>query len=161
MRKLTVGGLGPCLMAGCALSVAALLATPAGAQDARADVAAQLKVVTDARAEAGFRPDTQALGRATVLGVLEDGGSVYLELTLDVGREYHIEARCDTGCSNIDGRVLSPTFDPVAEDTLDNDAPKMTFKAPSSGPHLLGLQMTTCAARICYFGVTILSRPVR
>ena len=130
MLKPIVGSPGTCLIAAGVCSVLALMATPVRAQDARADVAAQLKVVTDARAEAGFLPDTQAFGRATMLGVLEDGGSVYLELTLDAGREYHIEARCDTGCSNIDGRVLSPTFDPVAEDTLDNDAPKMTFKAP-------------------------------
>lgn len=144
------------------LAVALGLApAPALAQSARADVAAQLKVVTDARAEAGFLPDTQALGRSSVLGVLEDGGSVYLEMTLDAAREYHIEARCDSGCSNIDARVLSPTFDAVSEDTLDDDAPKMTFTAPSSGPHLLGVQMTTCAARICYFGVVVLSRQAR
>ena len=70
------------------LAVALGLApAPALAQSARADVAAQLKVVTDARAEAGFLPDTQALGRSSVLGVLEDGGSVYLEMTLDAARE--------------------------------------------------------------------------
>lgn len=139
---------------------------PAFAQEkaqtsSRDDVSAQLKVVTDVKAADGFIPDTQALGRSTLLGVLEDGANVYLEVPLDAAREYHIEARCDTGCGNIDMRVLGPAFDPVAEDIADNDQPKMDVRPPSSGPHLLAVQMTSCVARICYFGVVVLSRPAR
>lgn len=130
------------------------------AQTSREDVSAQLKVVTDTKADDGFRPDADALGRSVLMGVLEHEASVYLEVTLDARKEYHVSARCDTGCSNIDLRLLGPEFDPVAEDTLDNDAPKMDLKPSSSGPHLLAVKMTNCAAQICYFGVVILSRPV-
>ena len=148
-----------------AVLILACAVAPAFAQDAarvssRDDVSAQLTVVTEVRAADGFRPDTQALGRSTLLGVLEDGSSVYLEVPLDAAREYHIEARCDSGCGNLDMRMLGPAFDPVAEDIADNDQPKMDVTA-SSGPHLLAVQMTSCAARICYFGIVVLSRPAR
>jgi hypothetical protein len=129
------------------------------AQTPRDDVAVQLKVVTEARAEDGFVPDQEAIGRSTILGVLEHEATVYLELTLDARRQYHIAARCDTGCSNIDTRVLGTDFGPVAEDTLDNDAPKMDLSRVESGRHLLAVRMANCAAGICYFGVVVLSRP--
>jgi len=129
------------------------------AQTPRDDVAVQLKVVTDTKADDGFVPDQEAIGRSTILGVLEHESTVYLELTLDARRQYHIAARCDTGCSNIDTRVLGTDFDPVAEDVLDNDAPKMDLPRVESGRHLLAIRMANCAAGICYFGVVVLSRP--
>lgn len=137
-----------------------LATTAAAAQTPRDDVAVQLKVVTDVKAESAFAPDADAIGRSTVFGVLEHDGTVYLELTLDARRQYHIAARCDTGCSNIDTRVLGTDFGPVAEDTLENDAPAMDLTRVESGRHLLAVRMTNCAAGICYFGVVILSRPV-
>src|SRR5262245_26995659 len=63
------------------------------AQTAREDVSAQLKVVTDTKADAGYLPDQQALGRSVLLGVLEHDSNVYLEAVLDAGRDYYIAAR--------------------------------------------------------------------
>lgn len=143
----------------CLLSI--VTAATARAQSARDDVATQLKVVTDVKADNGFRPDEEAIGRSVLLGVLEHESNVYLEVTLDARRDYHIAARCDTGCANIDMRLLGPDFDPVAEDTLDNDAPKMDVTPARTGAHLLAVRMTSCAARICYFGIVILSRPAQ
>lgn len=147
-----------------ALLCAALLlagAHPLPAQEARDTVAAQLRVVAEAKADDAFAPDPAPLGRPVLLGVLEHETSVYLEVTLEAGRDYFIAARCDTGCANLDTRLLAPDYSPVAEDTLDNDAPQMLVTVPAAGPHLLALQMASCTARICYFGVTILSRPAR
>jgi len=141
--------------------VALLAAAPALAQTPREDVAQQLKVLTDAKADDGFAPDVQAIGRSTVLGILEDDATVYLEVTLDKDREYYVAGRCDTGCADLDTSLLDPDYNLLVDDALDNDAPQMTAQPSASGPHLLGVRMTSCAARICYFGIVILSRPAR
>src|SRR5688500_473405 len=131
------------------------------AQTPRQDVADQLKVVTDIKAEERFTPDQQALGRPTLFGVLEHDTVVHLEVTLDAAREYHIAARCDTGCADLDTRVLTPDFGPLAQDTAPDDVPHMDVRPEQSGPHLLAVRMASCKAQICYFGVVVLSRPVQ
>lgn len=149
-------GVGPWLL----LAVLGL-ASPALAQDARENVVAQLKVVTDTKADDGFTSDDASLGRSVLLGVLEHESSVYLELTLDARRDYYIAARCDTGCSNLDTRVMMPDYSLLAEDALPNDQPKMDLRPQTTGPHLLAVRMVSCPSQVCYFGVVILSRPAR
>lgn len=146
---------------GLVLLVALLGTLPVVAQTSRQNVSDQLKVVTDLKADDGFTPDTAALGRSTVLGVLEHESTVYLETTLDPGREYHIAGRCDTGCTNVDLRLLNPDFSPLTEDLQGDDQPRLDVRPTEAGAHLLAIRMTSCEAQICYFGVVIVSRPVR
>ena len=141
------------------LALAVVASSSSAAQTPRQDVVDQLKVIADAKAEDGFAPDSSPLGRPTLLGVLEHESTIHLEITLDAGREYHIAARCDSGCSDLDTRLLATDFDPLAEDTRDNDQPRMDIKPLVSGTHLLAINMASCKDGICYFGVVILSRP--
>jgi hypothetical protein len=139
----------------------AFTATVAGAQTARSTVDDQLKVVIATKADEGFTADAAALGRPTLLGVLEHEATVYLELTLDAGREYWIAGRCDSGCQDLNTRLLAPDFSPVTEDISDTDVPNLSVTPAESGPHLLAVQMTSCKEGICYFGIAIVSRPAR
>lgn len=141
------------------LIFAAAFTSSAAGQTPRQDVADQLKVIADAKANDGFTPDASVLGRPTLLGVLEHEATIHLEVILDAGREYHIAARCDTGCSDLDTRLLATDFNPMAEDTRDNDQPRMEVRPLVSGTHLLAIHMASCKERICYFGVVFLSRP--
>ena len=138
---------------------AVVFSSSPAAQTPRQDVADQLKVVADAKAEDGFTPDPSPLGRPTLLGVLEHEATVHFEITLDAGREYHIAGRCDTGCSDLDTRLMATDFNPLAEDTRDDDQPRMEVRPLVSGTNLLAIHMASCKDRICYFGVVILSRP--
>lgn len=140
------------------IAVMVVLAPDAMAQTARETVGAQLQVVLETKADEGFAPDTAALGRPTLLGVLEHDATVHVELMLEAGREYYIAGRCDTGCARLDTRVLSPEFDPLVEDNRGTDVPNMVLTATASGPHLLAVRMAECGEGICYFGIAVASR---
>jgi uncharacterized damage-inducible protein DinB len=126
----------------------------------RAAVLDQIKVATATKGEEGFQPDADPIGRAILVGILENEGSVHLELTLDPSREYHIFGACDTDCTDLNTRVMTPAFDLLVEDVGPNDVPRLDARPAAAGPHLLAVSMASCKT-ICYFGVLVLSRPVR
>ena len=128
----------------------------------RDTVSGQLDALTENRRAEGFTPDTGPVGRATMLGMLEDRTSILLELMLDAGREYVIGAGCDTDCDNLDTSVLTPrTFDVLVENVKPDDVPIIEVRPTQSGVHLLGVRMTSCRTPLCYFGVVVLSRPAK
>jgi hypothetical protein len=75
-------------------------------------------------------------------------------------REYFIFAACDTGCRDLDTRLLNPDFSTLAEDLGASDTPRVQVRPGASGPHLLAVRMSSCD-NICYFGLVVLSRPAR
>lgn len=141
--------------------VAGLLCAGAGeahAQDWRALVVRQLDQMGET-VRADGRTDANVLPRNQVIGVLEDGATSYVEVTLQGGVEYVFMGACDQDCSDVDLRLyLAEDFEQVASDVETDDFPVLSFVAPSSGAYLVGVDMADCDADICYYGFRVFQK---
>ena len=152
-----------------ALLVASLVslvaAAPAHAQasdstprDHRGVIAAQLEHATRAQGEQGYKLQ-QTIDPQGLIGLLPNGGTVAVEITLRAGVQYFVSAVCDTDCEDLDLRVHAPGDDgPLAQDVEDDDVPLAVFTAKRSGVHLLTLKMADCNTEFCYFGFRVLAK---
>lgn len=76
----------------------------------------------------GYKNDPTVLSRDVLVGMLGDGTSSMVELTLEGGREYFIAAACDEDCHDLDLRIFAPGQTSVlVEDTKDDDYPMNHF----------------------------------
>jgi hypothetical protein len=124
----------------------------AAAQDWRTLVMQQLDAAGE-MVRAGGQTDANVLARNQVIGVLEDGGTSYLEIRLEEGVQYLIAGACDQDCSDLDLRLLrSDDFEAIVTDVEDDDVPIIQFTAPASGLYLLGVDMADCSEDVCYYG---------
>jgi hypothetical protein len=100
--------------------------------------------------------DASVLARNQVIGVLEDGATSYIEVSLQEGVQYFFAGACDQDCEDLDLRLyLAEDFEEVASDVATDDVPLLTFSAPSSGAYLLGVDMAECSESICYYGFRV------
>lgn len=137
------------------LGVGMLSASEAAGQEWRDLVVHQLDAA-GALVHAEGQTDANVLARNEVIGVLEDGGTSYVEVRLEQGIEYFFAGACDQDCGDLDLRLyLSEGFETVATDIEMDDVPLLTFTAPSSGAYLLGVDMADCSAEICYYGFRV------
>ncbi len=140
-------------------------AAPAHAQtsdntprDHRGVIAAQLDRGTHAQSAQGYKTQ-DALDPQTLIGLLPNGGTVALEITLKAGVQYFVSAVCDTDCEDLDMRIQAPGDEtPLAQDVEDDDVPLALFTAKRSGVHLLTLKMADCNTEFCYFGFRVLAK---
>ena len=146
-------------------SVASLVATPVYAQasdstprDHRGVIAAQLEHATRAQGEQGYKLQ-ETIDPQSLIGLLPNGGTVAVEISLRAGVQYFVSAVCDTDCEDLDLRVHAPGDDaPLAQDIEDDDVPLAVFTAKRSGVHLLTLKMADCNTEFCYFGFRVLAK---
>ena len=142
-----------------------IVAVPAGAQtsddtpkDHRSVIAAQLDRGTHAQSAQGYKTQ-DALDPQTLVGLLPNGGTVAVEITLRAGIQYFVSAVCDTDCEDLDLRIHAPGDEsPLAQDVEDDDVPLAFFTAKRSGVHLLTLKMADCNTEFCYFGFRVLAK---
>lgn len=91
-------------------------------------------------------------------GALNDGGSEYVGVTLNAGREYLMVGVCDGDCSDMDLRLFSPAGNEIARDVAVDDTPVLQFVAPSSGSYRVRVEMADCNVNPCYYGVALYAR---
>src|SRR5688500_2833356 len=148
-----------------AVAASCLAAAPVHAQasdsvprDHRVVIAAQLDRGAQAQGKHGYKLQ-EAIDPQTLIGLLPNGGTVAVEITLRAGVQYFVSAVCDTDCEDLDMRVHAPGDEgPLAQDVEDDDVPLVLFTAKRSGIHLLTLKMADCNTEFCYFGFRVLAK---
>jgi hypothetical protein len=137
----------------------AVPAVPAAAQNGdRALIAANLETATSLKTREGFTAE-RAVDGNTLIGMLQNGGSVVLEVNLRAGTQYFIPAGCDADCDDLDLRVHSPDGETLLDEDVEaDDVPIVSFTAARTGPHLLTVMMSSCKTSLCYFGFRVLGK---
>ena len=105
-------------------------------QSYRTILEAQLNAVQDRMSTEGYRPDTKA-ATDMIVGVLEPGAEVGLEIELVSGVEYMIMGVCDADCDDLDLTLTDPDGNEIMSDALNDAYPVLLFTAPASGAHIL------------------------
>lgn len=113
---------------------------------------AQLDAVQDRMSTEGYRPDTKAAATDMIVGVLQAGDEVGLEIELVSGVEYMIMGVCDADCDDLDLTLTDPDGNEITSDALNDAYPVLLFTAPSGGAHILWVTMYDCSVSPCSFG---------
>jgi hypothetical protein len=116
---------------------------------------AQLDAVQDRMSTEGYRPDSKAAYTDMIVGVLDPGAEVGLEVDLVAGVEYMIMGVCDADCDDLDLTLTDTEGTEVSSDALDDAYPVLVFTAPSSGAHILWVTMFDCSVSPCSFGYKV------
>jgi hypothetical protein len=112
---------------------------------------AQLDAVQDRMSTEGYRPDQEEM----IVGLLDAGAAVGLEIDLAGGVEYMIMGVCDADCDDLDLTLSDTDGTEVSSDALDDAYPVLIFTAPASGPHILWVNMYDCSVSPCSFGYKV------
>lgn len=135
-----------------ALFAGSFVAEDASAQDWREMVVRQLDSAGEAVRQVG-QTDANVLLRNQVIGMLENGGTSYIEVRLEEGVTYVFAGACDQDCSDLDLRLVrADDFETVESDVELHDVPIVRFTAPVTAPYLVGVDMAECSQDVCYFG---------
>ena len=118
----------------------------------------QMAAVGSTVAQEGYRADPGAFHTDMIVGTLESGAGVGLEVDLEFGGEYMIVGVCDGDCSDLDLSLLDLDGNLLFEDELDDDAPILSFTAPRGGTHFLMVHMYACSVDPCSFGYKVYRR---
>lgn len=141
------------------MTAVAALIFAAGAGELRAQrnvVLSQLDASFDVWTNGGYRPDLAVFGTRQLVGLLQEDGSVILEVSLDKGISYGISGVCDIDCSDLDLVLLSGDGASTLDSDLEaDDTPVLQFVTTEAGPHLLNISMYECSDTYCFFGVRI------
>ena len=116
---------------------------------------AQLDAVQDRMSTEGYRPDPKAANTDMIVGVLEAGDDVGLEIELMSGVEYMIMGVCDADCDDLDLVLTDPDGNEITSDALDDAYPVLLFTAPAGGAHILWVTMYDCSISPCSFGYKV------
>ena len=116
---------------------------------------AQLDAVQDRMSTEGYRPDSKAAYTDMIVGVLDPGAEVGLEVDLVAGVEYMIMGVCDADCDDLDLTLTDTGGTEVSSDALDDAYPVLLFTAPASGAHILWVNMYDCSVSPCSFGYKV------
>lgn len=98
----------------------------------------------------GYRMD-----RDMMTGSLRDDAQETVMIQLQGGVQYVIQGACDQDCNDFDLRIFDPNGNQLAEDVAEDDWPRLTFTAPSTGQYRLLAMMPGCNTSPCYYGVQI------
>lgn len=131
-----------------AIGAALLFAAPAHAQPAM--IRNQLDSAAVLMGGQGFR-----LQDDIVSGDLEQGGEEEFELELEGGKTYIIVGVCDGDCSDLDMALTTASGDDVDSDYELDDVPMVTVEVERGGTYHLKVEMATCSAEPCAFGVGV------
>lgn len=116
---------------------------------------AQLDAVQDRMSTEGYRLDSKAANTDMVVGVLEPGAEVGLEIELVSGIEYMIMGVCDQDCDDLDLTLTDPDGNEITSDALNDAYPVLLFTAPTGGAHILWVTMYDCSVSPCSFGYKV------
>lgn len=135
-----------------ALFAGSFVAEDAAAQDWREMVLRQLDSAGEAVRQVG-QTDANVLLRNQVIGMLEDGGTSYIEVGLEEGVTYVFAGACDQDCSDLDLRLVrAEDFETVESDIELDDVPIVSFTPPVTASYLVGVDMADCSQDVCYYG---------
>lgn len=147
MRKGWIAG----LVAGTVFAVAA----PASAQAYRDVLVRQMDAVTANLSEKGYRPDRSTTNQEFVVGVLDDGATVGLEVTLTAGRHYAIVGFCDQDCGDLDLALTDTSMNVLYQDEAEDDYPVLEFDAPRGDRFVVMVKMYDCSTEPCGFAYQV------
>ena len=134
-----------------ALALGCAFATEAAAQASyQQQIRAALR--TAAGRARGARPEGEPL-----MGVLNGKATDTKTVDLQAGVRYAIVGVCDENCPDIDLRIWGPAGAKLAEDVQQNNTPILEFTAPAAGHYRLTVEMVTCSANPCAWGVQVLA----
>ncbi|MGD0484506.1 MAG: hypothetical protein ABSB58_07605 [Gemmatimonadales bacterium] len=139
--------------------VPALLALALGcvfATEAAAQASYQQQIRAALRAAAGRARGARPQGEP-LMGVLNGKATENRTVDLQAGVRYAIVGVCDENCPDIDMRIWGPSGAKLAEDVQQNNTPILEFTAPSAGRYRLAVEMVTCNANPCAWGVQVLA----
>jgi hypothetical protein len=129
------------------------LATEAAAQASyQQQIRGALRTAAGRVALRGARAEGEPL-----MGVLNGGKTDSKNIDLQAGVRYAIVGVCDENCPDIDLRIFGPTAAKIAEDVQQNATPTLEFTAPAAGRYRLAVEMVTCSANPCAWGVQVLA----
>jgi len=137
----------------------ALLALTLGcalASQAAAQASFQQQIRTALRTAAGSAQGMRTEGEP-LMGVLNGRATETKVVELQAGVHYVIVGVCDESCTDLNLRIVGPGRAGVAEDAQPNNTPTLDFTTPAAGRYRLAVEMTTCAANPCAWGVQVLS----
>jgi hypothetical protein len=126
---------------------AALVSAPAQAQEEI--VTTQLDSAVVLMAGQGFTPADDA-----VRGALDQGEDEEFELELEAGSQYFVVGVCDGDCEDLDLVLTDGDGEEVEADREMDDVPMLAIEG-QSGTFVLSVQMATCTANPCYYGVRV------
>ena len=115
----------------------------------------QLNAVQDRMSTEGYRADPQAFHTDMIVGVLEPGAEVGLEIDLQSGVEYMIMGVCDQDCDDLDLVLTDPDGTELASDALDDAYPVLVFTSPARSAYILWVTMYDCSVSPCSFGYKV------
>jgi hypothetical protein len=128
-------------------AAAALFSTPAQAQPQI--ITTQLDSAVVLMRAQGFTPSDDP-----VQGTLPQGEDEEFELDLEAGSTYFVVGVCDGGCSDLDLVLTSSSGEEVEADRELDDVPMLAIEN-QSGSFVLSVQMATCSASECHYGVRV------
>jgi hypothetical protein len=81
-------------------------------------------------------------------------------LTLRAGQDYRVIAVCDSRCGDIDLRLYDANGNQIAEDTLNDNVPRLAIRPPATGAHTIEIDMYQCAAspEPCWYALNVYTR---
>lgn len=100
----------------------------------------------------GARPEGEPL-----MGVLNGKATDNRTVDLQAGVRYTIVGVCDANCPDIDMRIWGPAGAKLAEDVQQNNTPVLEFTAPAAGRYRIAVEMVSCSANPCAWGVQVLA----
>lgn len=89
---------------------------------------------------------------------LDDNGEERLHFTLQKGMTYAIVGVCDEDCSDIDLELYDENGNSISADYSSDDYPIVEVTPAWTGQFSLDVDMYSCSADYCYYGVSIFSR---
>ncbi len=145
------------LLASCAPSVSSAASGSGGADSYRAFIDTALNKRADYhRTNNGY----SRVDGVTKVGLLKNGESTTLEVTLNLDRSYRLVGVCDQQCADMDMKLYNSGGALVDEDTSTDDIPLVDVSPRVSGSYTMKVTMADCsnATYGCYYGVTLLRK---
>lgn len=132
-----------------------LVTTPAAGQAYRDVLVKQMDAVTSTLRERGYAPDPGTFDHEFVVGVLNDGATVGLEVMLTAGRHYAVVGFCDQDCGDLDLALADTSMNILFQDEADDDYPVLEFEAPRGDRFVVVVRMYECTTEPCGFGYQV------
>jgi hypothetical protein len=94
---------------------------------------------------------------ATQYGVLAEGGSAIMTVTLREGVGYAVVAACDRDCGRLALEATDPRRYTLDADQSETTRPALRVVPAVTGPHRIVVTMGRCAVDPCRYGVVVVA----
>jgi hypothetical protein len=109
----------------------------------------QLNALFERVSEEGYSSSKYIIGR------LNQGEEETWNIRLFAGNDYYITGVCDGDCKDVDLTLADAAGRELTSDTSDDDVPVMRYRVKTTGTYSIKVNMFTCGADPCYFGLGI------